>query len=97
MQRRDAVKSIPIPIELYRELERLSLLHERSVSDLIRHMVEIHYSNAAVSARYRLVDRLARLESELGDAETLQDQIAEDSRTILAGRTGSTGSTGRSR
>ena len=85
MQRGDAVKSIPIPLELYRELQRLSLLHERSVSDLIRHMVELHYSNAAVSARHRLVDRLARLESELGDAEALQDQIAEDSRAISRG------------
>ncbi len=80
------VKRIPIPLELYRELERLSLLHERSVSDLIRHVMEIHYGDAAVSARHRLVDRLARLESELGDAETLQDQIAEDSRAILTGR-----------
>lgn len=86
MERREAFKSIPIPLELYRELERLSLLHERSVSDLIRHVVEIHYGDAAVSARHRLVDRLARLESELGDAETLQDQIAEDSRAILTGR-----------
>ena len=86
MERRDALKTIPIPIELYRELERLSLLHERSVSDLIRHAVEIHYSDAAVSARHRLVDRLARLESDLGDAEALQDQIAEDSRAILTGR-----------
>jgi len=81
------VKRILIPLELYRELERLSLLHERSVSDLIRHVMEIHYGDAAVSARHRLVDRLARLESELGDAETLQDQIAEDSRAILTDRT----------
>ena len=80
------VKNLPIPLELYRELERLSLLHERSVSDLIRHVVEIHYGDAAVSARHRLVDRLARLESDLGDAETLQEQIAEDSRAILTGR-----------
>jgi hypothetical protein len=76
------IRNVPVPAELYRELERLSLLHERSVSDLIRHAVEIHYSDAAVSARYRLVDRLARLESELGDPETLQEQIAEDSRTV---------------
>ena len=87
MERRGALKSISIPLELYRELERLSLLHERSVSDLIRHVMEIHYGDAAVSARHRLVDRLARLESELGDAETLQDQIAEDSRAILTDRT----------
>lgn len=88
MQRRETknVKNLPIPLELYRELERLSLLHERSVSDLIRHVVEIHYGDAAVSARHRLVDRLARLESDLGDAETLQEQIAEDSRAILTGR-----------
>ena len=86
MERRGALKSILIPLELYRELERLSLVHERSVSDLIRHAVEIHYSDAAVSARHRLVDRLARLESGLGDAEVLQDQIAEDSRAILTGR-----------
>lgn len=84
MQNRDTIKSIPLPIDLCRELERLSLMHERSVSDLIRHAVEIHYSDAAVSARHRLVDRLARLESELGDPEALQDQIAEDSRTIRA-------------
>ena len=83
-QKRHAVKSIPLPLELYRELERLSLLHDRTVSDLIRHAVEIHYSDAAVSARHRLVDRLARLESELGDPEALQEQIAEDSRTIRA-------------
>lgn len=80
MERRGALKTIPIPLELYRGLERLSLLHERSVSDLIRHAVEIHYSDAAVSARHRLVDRLARLESDLGDAEALQD------RAILTGR-----------
>ena len=86
MERRGALKTIPIPLELYREFERLSLLHERSVSDLIRHAVEIHYSDEAVSARHRLVDRLARLESDLGDAEALQDQIAEDSRAILTGR-----------
>ena len=86
MQRRDAVKSIPIPLELYRELERLSLLHERSGSFFIRHVVEIHYSDAAVSALFCRCVLLARLESELGDAETLQDQIAEDSRAILTGR-----------
>lgn len=75
-------RSISLPIDLYRELDRLSLLHERSLSDLIRHAVEIHFSDAAVAARHRLIDRLARLESELGDAETLQEQIAVDSRTI---------------
>lgn len=84
MPPKNAVKNISLPLELCRELERLSLLHERSVSDLIRHAVDIHYSDAAVSARHRLVDRLARLESELGDPESLQDQIAEDSRAIRA-------------
>ena len=77
---------MPLPMELFRELERLSLLHERSVSDLIRHAIEIHYGDAAVSARHRLVDRLARLEAELGDAETLQDQIVADSRTLRSGQ-----------
>ena len=84
MRHRDPsdVKNIAVSAELYRELKRLSLLHERSVSELIRHAVEIHFSDAAVSARHRLVDRLARLESELGDPETLHEQIAEDSRTV---------------
>ena len=77
-------RNVTLPLELYRELDRLSLLHERSLSDLIRHAVEIHFSDTAVAARHRLVDRLARLESELGDAEALQEQIAEDSRTLRA-------------
>ena len=82
MSSMNKTKSVSLPIELYRELDRLSLLHERSLSDLIRHAVEIHFGDAAVAARHRLVDRLARLESDLGDAETLQEQIAEDSRAI---------------
>jgi hypothetical protein len=75
-------RNVSLPIELYRELDRLSLLHERSLSDLIRHAVEMHFSRTAVAARHRLVDRLARLESDLGDPETLHEQIAEDSRMI---------------
>lgn len=91
MQPRDpsdasSFETIKVPQELYRKLERLSLLHERSVSDLIRHALDIHYSDDAVSARHRLVDRLARLESRLGDEETLHDQIAHDSRIISAER-----------
>lgn len=82
MSRGDKTRNVSLPIELYRELDRLSLLHERSLSDLIRHAVEIHFSDVAVAARHRLVDRLARLESELGDAEVLQEQIAEDLRTL---------------
>lgn len=78
----EPVTSIPVPVDLYRELERLAMLHERSMADLIRHAVAIHYSDAAVSARHRLIDRLARLESALGDPETLQDQIAADSRAV---------------
>jgi hypothetical protein len=78
----EPVIGIRVPVDLYRELERLALLHERSIVDLIRHAVAIHYSDAAVSARHRLVDRLARLESALGDPETLHDQIAADSRAV---------------
>ncbi len=81
---RDATMNIAVSLELYRELKRLSLLHERSVSELIGHAVEIHYGDAAVSARHRLVDRVARLEAELGDEERLQEQIAEDSRALRA-------------
>jgi len=79
-----AAMRVPVPIELYRELKRLSLRHEKSVVELIRHAVEIHYGDAAVSARLRLVDRLARLEADLGDAEILQDEIVEGSRAIRA-------------
>lgn len=86
MRGEGSTRSVSLPLELCRELERLALLHERSVSDLIRHAVEIHFSDAAVAARHRLVDRLARLESELGDPETLLEQIAEDSRTVRRGR-----------
>lgn len=75
---------ISVPLELYRELRRLSFLHERSVVELIAHAVEIHYGDAAVSARHRLVDRLARLEAELGDQERLQEQIVEESRAMRA-------------
>ena len=81
---RESIMNITVPLELYRELKRLSLLHERSVSQLIGHAIEIHYGDAAVSARHRLVDRLARLEAELGDPERLQEQIVEESRTIRA-------------
>ena len=76
--------NITVPLELYRELKRLSLLHERSLPELIGHAVEIHYGDAAVSARHRLVDQLARLEAELGDQDRLQEQIVEDSRAIRA-------------
>lgn len=78
----DARREIALPLALFRELERLSLVHDRSVDELIRHAVEIHYSHAAVSARHRLVDRLARLEAELGDPDELHDQIVEDSRAM---------------
>lgn len=84
MREPSPTKPIGLPLELYRELERLSLLHDRSITELIRHAIEIHYGDAAVSARHRLVDRLARLEAELGDAETLHDQIAANSRVVRA-------------
>jgi len=75
-------KDVSLPLDLYRELKRLALLHERSLPELIRHAVEIHYGDAAVSARHRLVDRLARLEAELGDVETLHEQISADCRAV---------------
>ena len=72
----DSTASVALPHALIHELERLALVHDRSVGELIRHAVEIHYSDAAVSARHRLVDRLARLEAELGDVDELHEQIA---------------------
>ena len=78
----EATENVALPAKLCRELERLSVLHECSVDELIRYAVEIHYGDAAVSARHRLVDRLARLEAELGDPERLHEEIAEQSRTI---------------
>ena len=73
---------VALPVELYRDLKRLALRHERSVAELIRHAVEIHYGNAAVAARLRLVDRLARLEAGLGDEDRLHDEIANEARTL---------------
>ena len=75
-------RNVPLPWSLYRELDRLAMLHEKSVPELIGHAVEIHYGDAAVSARHRLIDRLARLEAELDDPENLHDQIAENSRIV---------------
>ena len=77
-------REVALPTSLCRELERLAMVHEKSVVELIRHAVEIHYGDAAVSARHRLIDRLARLEAELGDRESLQDQIAHNCRVMRA-------------
>ena len=77
-----STRSIELPAELYRELRRLALVHERSMDELIRHAVEIHFSDTAVAARHRLVDRLARLEAGLGDRDQLQDQVADSSRSL---------------
>jgi len=80
--RAEPTRNVNVSHELYHELKRLSLVHDRSVDELIRHAVEIHYSDTAVAARHRLVDRLARLEAGLGDVEELREQVSENSRSM---------------
>lgn len=73
---------ITVPSEFYRKMRKLSRLHEKTMSELIQHAIEVHYSDAAVSARHRLIDRLARLEADIGDREILFDEIAQESRAV---------------
>ena len=76
--------SITFPADFYRKMRKLSLTHDKSVSELVQHAIEMHYSDAASSARHRLIDRLARLEADIGDPETLFEQISEASRVVKA-------------
>ena len=58
--------SVPVSPALYRRLENLSMRHERTVDELLEAAVEMHYGEESVNARFRVVDRLARLEADLG-------------------------------
>jgi hypothetical protein len=64
--------SISIPGALYRRLEAVARERERTVVDVLGEAVEIHFgidTDDAARARIRLIDRLARLEAELGDSK----------------------------
>ena len=78
--------TIALPPALLRRLEELASRHERSVEDIVRQAIELHYDDddSVESARSRLVDRLARLEAGLGDAATLQEQVAAETRRLQA-------------
>ena len=70
--------SIQLPRRLAKKLEWLAVRHERTVSGLIEHALEIQYGEAVAAARLRVVDRLARLEASLGDAAELERDLARE-------------------
>jgi hypothetical protein len=76
--------SVEVPASFFRRLEALAIRHDRTVIDLVQHAVDVQYGDDAVTARLRLVDRLARLEARLGDVDSLLDDVARESRITRA-------------
>lgn len=69
---------------VYRWLEALAEEQNRTVRELVEQAVEIQFGDSAAQARMRLIDRLARLEGQLGDPEQLYDQIGREARRVRA-------------
>lgn len=67
--------TILFPPALYREIEDEARLQGRSVGELVREAAMIRYGSAGVSARVEAVERLARLDDDIGDPEQIEDEI----------------------
>ena len=67
--------TILFPPALYREIEEEARLQGRSVGELVREAAMIRYGSGGVSARVEAVERLARLDDDIGDPEQIEDEI----------------------
>ncbi len=67
--------TILFPPALYRQIEDEARLQGRSVGELVREAAMIRYGSGGVSARIEAVERLARLDDDVGDPEQIEDEI----------------------
>ena len=67
--------TILFPPALYREIEEEARLQGRSVGELVREAAMIRYGSGGVSARIEAVERLAKLDDDIGDPEQIEDEI----------------------
>ena len=67
--------TILFPPALYREIEEEARLQGRSVGELVREAAMIRYGSGGVSARVEAVERLAKLDDDIGDPERIEDEI----------------------
>ena len=67
--------TILFPPALYREIEDEARLQGRSVGELVREAAMIRYGSGGVSVRIEAVERLAKLDGDIGDPEQIEDEI----------------------
>ena len=67
--------TILFPPALYRQIEDEARLQGRSVGELVREAAMIRYGSGGVSARIEAVERLAKLDDDIGDPEQIEDEI----------------------
>ena len=67
--------TILFPPALYREIEDEARLQGRSVGELVREAAMIRYGSGGVSARIEAVERLAKLDDDIGDPDRIEDEI----------------------
>jgi hypothetical protein len=67
--------TILFPPGLYQEIEDEARQQGRSVGELVREAAMIRYGSGGVSARIAAVERLVELNSYVGDAEQIEDEI----------------------
>lgn len=67
--------TILFPPALYREIEEEARLQGRSVGELVREAAMIRYGSGGVPARIEAVERLAKLDDDIGDPEQIEDEI----------------------
>lgn len=67
--------TILFPPALYREVEEEARRQGRSVGELVREAAMIRYGAGGAAARMQAVERLVRLDDEVGEPERLEDEI----------------------
>ena len=67
--------TILFPPALYREVEEEAQRQGRSVGELVREAAVTRYGAGGAAARMQAVERLVRLDDEIGDPEQIEDEI----------------------
>ena len=67
--------TILFPPALYREVEEEARRQGRSVGELVREAAMIRYGAGGAAARMQAVERLVRLDDEVGEPERLENEI----------------------
>ncbi len=67
--------TILFPPTLYKHLERVARRQNRSVGDLVREAVVVHYGADGAAARVQRIDALARVNAPSGEPEQLEAEI----------------------